>query len=162
MSRADGGPTRDASAVAAQDAAGHVALLNARFPRHGGDYLFRPGGRREDGESPEECPRRELREEAGVTTRTWRPLDFYAIILSSTARVHLYAARDLTPGPQELTPTVVDFELSWWPMDDALTAAAEGRFLLPSGPLAQMPAERETYGRAAPGGALGSRRSLDE
>ncbi|MFK8844928.1 hypothetical protein [Streptomyces sp. Ac-502] len=46
-------------------------------------------------------------------------------------------ARDLTLGPQELSPTEADFTLSWWPMNDALTAAVEGRFLLPAGPLAQ-------------------------
>ncbi|RSO41842.1 NUDIX hydrolase [Streptomyces sp. WAC 06725] len=137
-----GGPTRDASVVVAQDAAGHVAVLSAEFRRHGGEYLFLPGGRGEDGESPEECARRELREESGVTARTWRPLGSYAITLSSTARVHLFAARDLTLGPQELSPSEVNFKLSWWPMNDALTAAVDGRFLLPAGPLALMLAQR--------------------
>ncbi|GCD41762.1 NUDIX hydrolase [Streptomyces paromomycinus] len=135
-----GGPTRDASVVVAQDADGHVALLCADFPMHGGEYLFLPGGRREDGESPEECARRELREEAGVTARVWRPLGSYAITLPSPARVHLFAARELTLGPQELTPSEVDFKLSWWPMDDALNAA--GRLLLPAGPLALQLAQR--------------------
>ncbi len=142
MSHPDGGPTRDASVVVAQDAAGHVALLSAYFPLHGGEYLFLPGGRREDGESPEACARRELREEAGATARTWRTLGSYAITAASTARVHLYAARDLTLGPQELTPSEIGFKLTWWPMDDALTAAADGRFLLPAGPLALVLAGR--------------------
>ncbi|MFI2235166.1 NUDIX hydrolase [Streptomyces chrestomyceticus] len=143
MSHTDRGPTRDASVVVAQDATGRVALLSAHFSRHGGDYLFLPGGRREDGEAPEACARRELREEAGVTARTWRSLGSYAITLASPARVHLFAACDLTLGPQELTPSEGDFELSWWPMRDAVTAAAEGRFLLPAGPLALVLTERE-------------------
>jgi ADP-ribose pyrophosphatase len=136
------GPTRDASVVVARDAGGLVALLSAHFPDHGGDYLFLPGGRKERGETDEECARRELREEAGITATTWRPLGSYALTLASPARIHLYEARDITCGPQQLTPTEQDFKLAWWPMDEALDAAAEGRFLLPAGPLALLLAER--------------------
>ncbi len=56
--------------------------------------------------------------------------------------MHLYLAEGLTLGPQELTPTEAGFKLSWWPMTDAITAAAEGRFLLPGGPLALLLAQR--------------------
>ncbi|WP_225848255.1 NUDIX hydrolase [Streptomyces sp. HPF1205] len=139
------GPFRDAAVVVARDADGLVALLSAPFPDHGGDYLFLPGGRKEPGETYEECARRELREEAGITATTWRPLGSYAITLASRARIHLYEARDLTCGPQELTPTESDFKLAWWPMDQALDAAAEGRFLLPAGPLALLLADRTAF-----------------
>ncbi|MEU9212891.1 NUDIX hydrolase [Streptomyces sp. NPDC048415] len=132
----------DASVVVAIDNEGLVAVLSADFPRHGGEYLFLPGGRREPGESPEACARRELAEEAGVTAQTWRALGSYAITLGSTAHVHLYEARDLTLGCQSLTPTEVDFKLSWWPLADAISAAADGQFLLPAGPLALMLASR--------------------
>jgi ADP-ribose pyrophosphatase len=124
--RDDRGPVRDASVVVARDAEGNVALLSADFPRHGGEYLFLPGGRKEDGEAPLDCARRELREEAGVTAVDWRPLGSYAMTLGSTARVHLFDARDLTLGPQEPTPTEADFKLTWWPMEEALTAADAG------------------------------------
>lgn len=40
--------------------------------------------------------------------------------LTSTARVQIFEARGLTLGSQELTPTEVEFELMWWPMDQAL------------------------------------------
>jgi ADP-ribose pyrophosphatase len=145
-SQSDSGPIRDASVVVARDDDGLVALLSAHFPDHGGDYLFLPGGRRESGETPEECARRELREESGITAEAWRPLGSFALTLSSPARVHLYEARVLTCGPQELTPTEQDFKLAWWPMADALHAAAHGRFLLPAGPLALLLADRATRG----------------
>ncbi|NUS87807.1 MAG: NUDIX hydrolase [Streptomyces sp.] len=128
--------------MVARDENDFVALLSAMFPRHGGEHLFLPGGRREDGETPEECARRELKEEAGITAARWRPLGTYAITLATTARVHLYEARDPTVGPQQLTPTEQDFKLSWWPMADALEAAVQGRFLLPAGPLALLLADR--------------------
>ncbi|GAA0379333.1 NUDIX hydrolase [Streptomyces blastmyceticus] len=136
------GPARDAAVVVARDDQGLVAILTAGFPRHAGEYLFLPGGRREDGETPEECARRELQEEAGITANLWRSLGSYAITLESTARVHLYEAQDLILGSQQLTPTEADFKLSWWPLADTITAATEGRFLLPAGPLALLLAER--------------------
>ncbi|MER5558801.1 NUDIX hydrolase [Streptomyces sp. NPDC002506] len=137
-------PARDASVIVARDEDGQVAVLTSDFPRNGGEYLFLPGGRREDGESPEECARRELHEEAGISAETWRPLGAYAMTLDSTARIHLYEARGLTLGPQQLTPTEEDFCLSWWPMPDAIRAAEGGLFLLPAGPLALLLAERST------------------
>ncbi|MEU9117822.1 NUDIX hydrolase [Streptomyces sp. NPDC048483] len=136
------GALRDASVIVARDHDGKIALLTAPFPSHGGEYLFLPGGRQEDGETPEDCARRELREEAGATAENWRLLGTYAITLNNPARLSLFLAEDLTLGPQQLTDTEEDFKLMWWPMNDAITAAAEGRFLLPGGPLALLLAQR--------------------
>jgi ADP-ribose pyrophosphatase len=138
------GAMRDASVIVARDADGMVAVLTAEFPKHGGEYVFLPGGRREDDETPEECARRELREEAGVTAETWRPLGAYAITLNSTARIHLFLAEGLTCGPQQLMPSEADFKLMWWPMADAIQAATQGRFLLQGGPLALLLAQQIT------------------
>jgi 8-oxo-dGTP pyrophosphatase MutT (NUDIX family) len=90
----------------------------------------------------EQCASRELREEAGITAESWRSLGSYAVTLDSTARVHLFVARQLTCGPQELTPTEEGFKLVWWPLSDAITAASNGRFLLPARPLALLLADR--------------------
>ncbi|MEV6058177.1 hypothetical protein [Streptomyces sp. NPDC052107] len=62
------------------------------------------------------------------------------------ARVHLFEARGLTLGPQELTESEQDFKLMWLPMGDALRAVDEGRFLLPAGPLALLLAARRPAG----------------
>ncbi|WP_299535344.1 NUDIX hydrolase [uncultured Streptomyces sp.] len=135
-------PSRDASVVVARDSNGTVAILRAQFPEYGGEFLFLPGGRREDGETAEACAHRELREEAGLTASSWKALGSYAITLGSAARVHLFEASGLTHGPQELTATEADFKLEWWPLGRAIDAATEGRFLLPAGPLALLLAER--------------------
>ncbi|MFJ2897511.1 NUDIX hydrolase [Streptomyces sp. NPDC087218] len=136
------GTRPDASVIVAHDADGRVAVLTSDFPRHGGEYAFLPGGRQEGRETAEQCARRELREEAGVTATAWHHLGSYAITLDSPARISLFLAEGLTCGPQQLTPSEADFKLVWWPMADAVQAATEGRFLLQGGPLALLLAER--------------------
>ncbi|WP_228978495.1 NUDIX hydrolase [Streptomyces sp. DH12] len=140
----------DASITVARDEQDRVALLSAHFPDHGGEYLFLPGGRMEPGGTPQQCARRELKEEAGITASSWRSLGSYAITLSSTARVHLFEATSLALGPQQLTPSEVDYKLSWWPLEEAIDAASAGRFLLPAGPLALMLTRNAHLGRSAP------------
>ncbi|MFC5958928.1 NUDIX hydrolase [Streptomyces pratens] len=82
-----------------EDQPASACSVRARVPaRPLGEHLFLPGGRREEGESPLECARRELREEAGFSARQWRSLDSHTITPVSTARVRLFEARCLTPG----------------------------------------------------------------
>ncbi|MEU6278075.1 NUDIX domain-containing protein [Streptomyces populi] len=141
------GSLRDASVVVARDENDLVALLSAGLPTHDGVYLFLRGGRREDGGGPLECARRERREEAGVSAESWRPLGSHAITLKSPARVHLFEARHLPLGAREPTAREQDFQLMWWPMQEALHALREERFLLPAGPLALLMAEHRSSRR---------------
>ncbi|WP_075733375.1 NUDIX domain-containing protein [Streptomyces acidiscabies] len=134
--------TDHASVVAAVDRNGLVALLKSEFPEYGGEFTFLPGGRQEHGENAEDCARRELREESGITAARWHHLGTYAITLGSSALITLYLAQNLTLGAQELTETEQDFKLSWQPLPNALQSARNGEFLLPAGPLALFLAEQ--------------------
>ncbi|MFG2999770.1 NUDIX hydrolase [Streptomyces sp. NPDC048340] len=136
--------TRDAAVIVARDHQGLVAVLTSRTAKHG--ELFLPGGRLEPGETPVEGARRELCEEAGITADRWTELGTYAITLASAARLALFLAENLTLGPQQLAEGEEDFKLTWWPLDDAITAAENGRFLLPGGPLALLLAHRRLTG----------------
>jgi ADP-ribose pyrophosphatase len=58
-----------------------------------------PAGKLEPGEDPLEAAKRELREETGYTARNWEHGGcFYASVGYSTERLHLFFARDLSPG----------------------------------------------------------------
>jgi ADP-ribose pyrophosphatase len=75
-----------------------------------------PAGRLDPGESPEQCARRELQEEAGVAARHLRPL---LPILTTPGftdeRIHLYMAWELKPVPlaREADEFMEVVELRW-------------------------------------------------
>ncbi len=92
-----------ASAIVALDDARRVALI--RQWRHAvGGWLWEiPAGCRNAGESPLQCARRELSEEAGLAARRWDHLGAIVTIPSfCDERIELYLARDLEDAPGEL------------------------------------------------------------
>src|SRR5207302_8271202 len=85
-----------------------------------------PAGTLEEGEAPETAAVRELREETGYQAAHWRKLaEFFPSPGVLSERMHLFLARDLTPGPlrlqpdEELEPKIV----AW---SDALRWALDG------------------------------------
>ncbi|MFH8387957.1 NUDIX domain-containing protein [Kitasatospora sp. NPDC018058] len=89
-----------------------------------------PGGKLDPGEDSLEGARRELKEESGITAATWSPLGEIALMTKSTARLHMFIARDLTVGEQELTGAETGMTVEWWPLEEAVAATMDGRLLL--------------------------------
>ncbi|GAX91875.1 NUDIX domain-containing protein [Effusibacillus lacus] len=62
-----------------------------------------PAGKLEPGEDPAECAKRELLEETGYTAKEWRHLhSMYTSPGFADEKIHLYLAKGLTKGQQEL------------------------------------------------------------
>jgi ADP-ribose pyrophosphatase len=88
-----------AVAIVAVDADGMVALVRQRREAARKHLLELPAGTLEEGESPLDSARRELREEAGLTGGTWRELSaFYTTPGFCRERMHLFAAEGVEPG----------------------------------------------------------------
>jgi ADP-ribose pyrophosphatase len=103
-------------------------LLFVRQYRHATqlELLELPAGTLNEGEQPEACARREIREETGMAAGKMEYLGgFYLAPGYSTEYMHVYLASDLRPNPLEadadefLTVEVL-------PLDTALTMAKRG------------------------------------
>ncbi len=110
--------------------------------RHPGGHVFveLPAGLLdEEGEEPVETAKRELREEAQLAARDWRPLLATYPSAGLTAEVHhIFLARGLSfadRGAFELKGEEAEMTVGWVPMADLLEAVLDGR--VQQGPLAQ-------------------------
>ena len=75
-----------------------VFVWNYRPPIRGWE-LELPAGLVDDGESPQDCARRELAEETGYSARTWRKLGWLHVTPGISAqRAHVYLAKQLKKG----------------------------------------------------------------
>src|ERR1035438_4384968 len=85
-----------AAAIVALDDAGNLAMLHQYRHAIGGYRWESPAGCRNAGETPLQCARRELAEEAGLAARRWDHLGMIVTIPSfCNERIDLYLARDL-------------------------------------------------------------------
>lgn len=84
---------------------GRVLLIRQFRPALGGMVWELPAGRLEPGESPEECVRRELAEEAGYVAGRVQPLGgLWSAVGFCDEHVALFAAFDLVPVPATPEP----------------------------------------------------------
>lgn len=114
-----------ASAIVALTAADEVLLVRQFRHAVGGFILEVPAGKL-DGEPPEVCAARELREEAGVEAGHLEKLG--SIVTTpgfSDEVIHLYLATDLRASEQRLEPDEV-LSVEKVPFDEALALCARG------------------------------------
>jgi ADP-ribose pyrophosphatase len=117
-----------ASAVTAVDDEGRVALIH-QFRHATGGFLWEiPAGVLDHpGESPADCARRELREEAGLQAGR---LTHLATIFTTPGftdeRIHLYLAQDLREGMHDRAHDEIIAEVARTPLGEALAMIRRG------------------------------------
>jgi ADP-ribose pyrophosphatase len=103
-------------------------LLFVRQYRHaaGLDLLELPAGTLDEGEAPDTCARREIREETGMAAGNLEHLGgFYLAPGYSTEYMHVYLANDLRPDPLEADADEF-LSLEYIPLEKAMEMARHG------------------------------------
>jgi ADP-ribose pyrophosphatase len=107
-----------AVAIVALDRLGMITLVRQRREAARKELVELPAGRLEEGESPLESARRELREETGLTGGRWREVAaFYTTPGFCRERMHLFVAEDLEPGAASPEDDE-QLELVRWPVGE--------------------------------------------
>jgi ADP-ribose pyrophosphatase len=94
----------------------HVCLIRNRRLTVQATIVEIPAGTREPNEPPLDCARRELEEETGYRAARWDKLiEFYASPGILSERMHVFLARDLTPGDprREANEEIENLVVTW-------------------------------------------------
>lgn len=113
--------------IVAPDDQGRVAMVRQYRAAVQKILLELPAGTREPNESPEECARRELFEEMGLTAASWAPLlGFYSSPGFCTEYLWVFLATGLSAGTgQPMEDEVVERE--WVALDQVPALIASGQ-----------------------------------
>ncbi|MDO5701612.1 MAG: NUDIX hydrolase [Bowdeniella nasicola] len=122
-----------AAAVIALNAEREVAFIQQYRHPVGAELWEIPAGLLDvAGEDPAECARRELREEVDLCAGRIEPLLTLALSPGGSDEIiHVFLATELSRAAAsfERSDEEAEFELTWVPLQDALTALDEGRIL---------------------------------
>jgi ADP-ribose pyrophosphatase len=116
-----------ASLVVPLDEQNRVLLIK-QWRHCAGGWLWEcPAGTLNAGETPEQCARREVTEEAGVVAGT---LDYAGYIFPAPGytdeKIHIYVARDLSKAPQHQDEDEVIVEVKPVSFDECMNMIARG------------------------------------
>ncbi len=103
-------------------------LLVRQYRLPAGSYLWElPAGRLDDGETPLQGAKRELKEETGYRARTWKKLvEYWPSPGFVDEKMMLYLATNLTAG--EATPMDDErIEMRWFPRDELARKIRTGK-----------------------------------
>jgi len=122
-------PHPGAVAIAAlQD--GKIALIRQFRPSIEKQIWEVPAGTLEPGEDPADCALRELAEETGYRAKeVAHLLSFYVAPGYSTEFLHLFLARELTPGEQSFDEAESIDEVAWFSLKEAQQMIDDGRIV---------------------------------
>jgi ADP-ribose pyrophosphatase len=108
---------------------GRIVMVSNVRPAAGATLLELPAGTIDPPESPRECAERELTEETGYRASSLAPLvSFFASPGICTEKMHVFVARGLAAGPQELDAGE-QIETRIMEYDELLAAVRDGRIV---------------------------------
>ena len=119
----------DIAMIAALTDDRRVALVRQWRHPWGRDSWELPAGRCEPGETALEGAQRELREETGVTARTWRHLCTFYGSASIATQFHYYLATDIEEGATQRDVEEADMVVAWVPLEEAVRGVMDSRIV---------------------------------
>lgn len=103
-------------------------VMMEQYRHAAGEYLLEiPAGTMEPGESTLSCARRELEEETGIKAGKLIDMGYVYILPSySDEKIHVFLARDLSKGQQNLDQDEI-IRVVEFPLEDVMTMIGNGR-----------------------------------